>query len=39
MPDIDMTEYRQIRAELDELNTRVDAIHSEIDKIEQKLGR
>lgn len=39
MPDIDMTEYRQIRAELDELNTRVDAVHSEIDKIEQKLGR
>lgn len=39
MPDMDMTEYRQIRAELDELNTRVDAVHSEIDKIEQKLGR
>ena len=34
-----MAEYRQIRAELDDLNTRVDAVHSEIDKIEQKLGR
>ncbi len=39
MGDVSKEKYKELRAELDELRAQVGAVHTSIDKIEQKLGR
>ena len=37
--DIDMAEYRRIRAGLDEVNARIDKVFEAMDEIKRDLGR
>ena len=39
MADIDMAEYRRIRAGLDEVNARIDKVFEAMDEIKRDLGR